>query len=56
MAKMLKIFGEEYTGISSGLKMGKIEFRFDKISICACPYPLFVLLGSLAAERNHREN
>ncbi len=36
--------------ISSGLKMGKIEFRFDKISICACPYLLFVLLGSVAAE------
>ncbi len=36
--------------ISSGWKMGKIEFRFDKISICACPYLLFVLLGSVAAE------
>ena len=39
--------------ISSSLKMGKIEFRFDKISICACPYLLFVLLGwvgSVAAE------
>ena len=36
--------------ISSGLKMGKIEFRFDKISICACPYLLFVLLCSVAAE------
>jgi hypothetical protein len=42
--------------ISSGLKMGKIEFRFDKISICASPYLLFVLLGSVAAEDNHREN
>ena len=30
--------------------MGKIEFRFDKISICACPYLLFVLLGSVASE------
>ena len=30
--------------------MEKIEFRFDKISICACPYLLFVLLGSVAAE------
>ncbi len=30
--------------------MGKIEFRFDKISICACPYLLFVLPGFVAAE------